>query len=104
MEEPRQQAAKDEQEDRDPAGRREHLSGDAALGRLVHAISHVEERHQRDLWADADEQEQKTVDDDGGVDRRELRTLHARLPDPYSVSPIPGSRSFHAGPRGYGRS
>src|SRR5215831_14966946 len=50
----------------------QHLAPDAALGGFRHARGHAEERNQRDLGPDPDQEQQERVDDEGGVQRFEL--------------------------------
>jgi hypothetical protein len=77
VQQPGQQSAEDQQEDGDRGGGGQHLAEDAALGGLWHLLSGLEERHQRDLWPDADQEQQERVDDEGGVERFEV--LHGCL-------------------------
>jgi hypothetical protein len=43
------------------------LAQDAALGCLRHLLGRLEERDQRDLGSDADQEQQKEVDYEGSV-------------------------------------
>jgi hypothetical protein len=74
VQQPGQHAAEDEQEDGDRGGGGQHLAQDAALGHLGHPGGHLEERHQRDLGSDSDQEQQERVDDEGDVQRLEFHS------------------------------
>src|SRR5262249_33044232 len=72
VQQPGKQAAEDQQQRGDQGGGGQHLAPDAALGGFRHARGHAEERNQRDLGPDPDQEQQDRVDDEGGVQRSEL--------------------------------
>jgi hypothetical protein len=72
VQQPGEYAAEDQQQRGDQGGGGQHLAQDAALGGFRHAGGHLEERHQRDLGPDPDQEQQEGVDDEGGVQRFEL--------------------------------
>src|SRR6478736_5027591 len=47
-------------------------SKSAALGIFRHVRGRLQERHQRDLGPDPDQQQQERVDDEGGIQRFEI--------------------------------
>jgi len=69
VQQPGQQATEDQPERGDTGGRGQHLAQDTALGGLRHAGGRVQEWHQRDLGSDADQEQQESVDDEGGIQR-----------------------------------
>jgi hypothetical protein len=70
-----QQLTEDDEENRDHPGGREHLADHHLLGRRVDPGGGLEERDERDLRPDADEQQQEGVDHQGDVDRRVIHRL-----------------------------
>ncbi len=62
--------AEADQEHRDHAGGGEHLAHHQPLGRHVNRGGDLQERHERDLRPDADEQQQEGVDHQVDIDRR----------------------------------
>jgi hypothetical protein len=87
MQQPGQQAAEDQQERGDNGGGGQHLAQDPALDCLWHGCGRLQERHQRNLGSDSDQQQQERIDDEGGVQRFEV--LH-RAPSSMLGSPSPG--------------
>ena len=67
-----EQASEDQQQRGDNGGGGQHLAQDAALGGFRHVRGRVQERHQRDLGPDPDQEQQERVDDEGGIQRFEF--------------------------------
>jgi hypothetical protein len=72
MQQPGQQASEDQQEHRDNGGGGQHLAQDPALDCLRHGRGCLQERHQRDLRTDPDQQQQERIDDECSVQRFEV--------------------------------
>jgi hypothetical protein len=70
MKQSRQHFAEHDQENRHHAGGGEHLAHHQLLGRRIDRGGDLQERHERDLRSNADEQQQKGVDHQVDVDRR----------------------------------
>jgi hypothetical protein len=89
-----QHPAQDQEEHRHDGGGREHLARDASLRRVVHVGGDLQEWYERDLGADADEQQQEKVSGDGEGDRlvvhEETSQVRFHLPPASGASSVWG--------------
>ena len=72
MEETHEQRAEGKHDERGNHGRHDHLPAYGALRLGIEMLGLFEERHQRNLGAHADKQEQKQLGDQRDIDDREI--------------------------------